>query len=241
MTDEIFITLDVDWAPDWMVSSVADVLLERNAKATWFITHHSPRLQELMRSAGSFEWGVHPNLLAGSTHGSTEEEVLGHVKSLVPNARLMRTHALYQTTPFLMLAANRYGIDVDLSLFLPRTPNIRPHRLSWNGCQITRVPYFWEDDFETQEREQAWSIADTRLQVPGLKIFDFHPVHIYLNTVDFRTYTRLKTLGPISQWRESDIAPYRHDGPGPRNLFLELADLLAGGGRHVGELAAGVE
>ena len=41
------LTLDIDWAPDWMVADAADRLAGAGVRATWFATHASPVLQDL--------------------------------------------------------------------------------------------------------------------------------------------------------------------------------------------------
>jgi len=37
----IALTLDIDWAPDWMIEKVAEMLLKYGVKATWFATHRN--------------------------------------------------------------------------------------------------------------------------------------------------------------------------------------------------------
>ena len=74
-----------------------------------------------------FELGIHPNCLPGSTRGNTENGVLAHMKEIVPEAVSMRTHGLYQTSNFLRKAARDYGIEINVSLLLPNTPNVIRH------------------------------------------------------------------------------------------------------------------
>src|SRR4030066_1641297 len=100
--DDYIITIDVDWAPDWMIEYMANVLIKKHVKSTWFVTHISPAIKIIHQRIDLFEIGVHPNCLFGSTHGNNEDEVLRHIKELIPDAITMRTHALYQSTPFLM-------------------------------------------------------------------------------------------------------------------------------------------
>lgn len=120
-TTDFILTFDVDWAPDNVIDYVAEILTEHKVKATWFITHESDAINRLSKNSDLFELGIHPNLLNGSTHGKTEDEILKHMKAIVPNAVSMRTHGLYQSTNFLTKAAKEYGILNDVSLFLPKT------------------------------------------------------------------------------------------------------------------------
>jgi len=41
----LVITLDCDWAPDFVIKYVAGILTERKVKATWFITNDFPYLK----------------------------------------------------------------------------------------------------------------------------------------------------------------------------------------------------
>ena len=59
----ILITLDVDWAPDDVISSVAEILLKNKIKSTWFITHQTPLLHFFRENDNYFELGIHPNFL----------------------------------------------------------------------------------------------------------------------------------------------------------------------------------
>ena len=235
VTDGV-LTLDVDWASDAIIDSVAALLVERRVKATWFITHQSAAVDRLRTHGDLFELGIHPNMLPGSTHGATEEESLAHVLAIVPGARVMRTHGLYQTSNFLVKAASQFGVQIDVSLFLPRAPHLQPHRLTWGPASLWRVPYFWEDDSEMFEEQPIWRLADERLAVTGLRVFDFHPVHVALNTERFSRYDVLRRTRPLPSWDSAFIDAHAYDGDGPRRLFIELADALAGRGRFISEL-----
>lgn len=234
--NDVLLTFDIDWAPDFVINQVARTLIEKRVKATWFVTHRSEAIENLRENKTLFELGIHPNMLAGSTHGTTEDQVLEHITAVVPEATCMRTHGLYQTSNWLTKAAREYGIFVDASLFLPRTPYLRPHQVRWNGMNLWRVPYFWEDDSEMFEEEPIWSATDPRIPVDGLKVYDFHPIHIALNTDRFERYERLKELRPLQEWDEDFIREHSYKGQGPRHLFLELAELLSSGGKKVSEL-----
>ncbi len=236
VANDCILTLDIDWAPDCVIDHVARMLVSNRVKATWFVTHRSEAVERLQEQSHLFELGVHPNMLPGSTHGASEDEVLTHVKNLVPAATCMRTHGLYQTTNWLVKACRDYGIRFDVSLFLPRARHLRPHRVRWQGVSLWRIPYFWEDDSEMFEDEPIWSAADRRLDVPGLRVFDFHPVHVALNTSQFAAYERLKRIRPLPRWDERFLQERAEPGLGPNRLFSELVASLAGGGTKISEI-----
>ena len=235
--ENIIITIDVDWAPDFMVRRVIEMLLEKNVKATWFVTNESETLNEIRKYKENFEIGIHPNMLDGSTHGKTEDEVLSYMKSLAPEAVSMRTHGLYQTSNWLIKASKEYGIKIDVSLFLPRTHYLQPHVVKWHGISLCRIPYFWEDDSEMSEEKPIWNVEDGRLYGDGLKIFDFHPVHLILNTVNYEDYEKLKKIKPLSEWNEDFVKEHFNEGEGPLTLFKQLLDKIKGKGFLVKEIA----
>lgn len=237
MSNDYILTFDVDWAPDWMIEYVANVLISKNVKSTWFVTHISPAIEAIKNRNDLFEIGIHPNCLPGSTHGDTEDEALRHIKEIFPDAISMRTHALYQSSPFLTRAAIDYGISIDVSLFLPRTPNLVQHCLRWRGANLWRIPYYWEDDSEMFENDPIWTFSDSRLHVNGLKVFNFHPTYIVLNTDTFSIYETLKIKKHLPTWNVDFIRPYIRNDNGPKTLFLELVDYLSvSGGKWIKEI-----
>lgn len=184
------ITLDIDWAPDFAIDAVADRLRAAGVKATWFVTHASPAVERLRATPELFELGVHPNFFAGSSHGDTLDDVLEHVKTLVPEARSLRSHGLYQSSRLLGAIARDERLRYDVSLFLPGHPHLRPVTLRLPGGAVTRVPYFWSEDHEMAQEEPTWSLAPL-LAGDGLKVLNFHPMLVYLNAADGDAYRSL--------------------------------------------------
>ena len=223
------VTLDLDWAPDEAIAATAALLVEREVPATWFITHASPAVERL-REQG-FELGIHPNLLPGSTHGSTTGEVLDHCMALVPDATAMRTHALVQSTPILTEVLDRTPIRLDVSLFLPRARNVERVAHTWRGRTLVRVPYVWEDDIELENGTLGDGL-DELLAAPGLKVFDFHPAHVFLNSTSMDAYRRVSQGLP-----NVDLAPHVEEGYGVAVVFRELLDRIAGRACTIRDLA----
>lgn len=197
--DALVITLDIDWGPDFVLDAVSERLNEKGVKATWFVTHDSPGVRRLLAQQDRYEFGLHPNFLPGSTQGYSEREILAGLKRLIPQAHMMRTHGLVQSSEILRLASREFGIDIDLSLFLPGQPHLQPHILNLNhgGTGLVRLPYFWEDDIEASAAEPSWDLGAARFGAPGLQVYDFHPIHVYLNTERMDRYHRLKQHGPL--------------------------------------------
>jgi hypothetical protein len=232
------ITLDLDWAPDFMIDAAAQALLDREVRATWFVTHTSPAVERLAEHPDLFELGIHPNFLAGSSHGSTPQEVVAHCAALVPGARAVRTHCLLQSTPLHDALLAGSDVDVDVSLFLPGATGVEPV-VQWSpGGRLLRLPYVWQDNMEMYAPDPNWD-TEAVLDAPGLRIFDFHPVHVWLNSASFEPYERLKASRPLTEVTEEQAFGFRNGGPGAMTAFLALADALAhaGGGARIGDLA----
>ncbi len=225
--DVPLITLDVDWAPDFVIDAVADRFRRSGIRSTWFVTHSSPAISRLAEQGDLFELGVHPNFLPGSTHGATPEAVLSHVLALVPGARAMRTHGLVQSTRLLDLVMRDTPIEIDVTPFLPRTPGLRPFPYHWQGSVLWRVPFFWEDDFEMERSRPCWTLAPYLALGAGLKVFNFHPIHLYLNAPDMRPYRALKAEAPdLRAARVEQVGRHIHHGAGAGTLLEALFDHL---------------
>lgn len=148
----------------------------------------------------------------------------------------MRTHGLFQSTNMIIQAARDFGIGYDCSILLPGTPNIRPHVFHYDGLSLVRVPHFWQDDVELSIPNPTWDIHDAIHHTPGLKVYDFHPVHVCLNTTSMALYRGLSAQVPLAGWTPEVVAAQRPAGPGPRDLFDGLLRHLRGGGAWIRQI-----
>lgn len=233
------ITLDIDWAPDFVIDHVAGRLIAAKTPATWFVTHASPAIERLRERADLFELGIHPNFLPGSTQGATPREVLRACLAMVPGATSMRTHGLVQSTPLLELIMAETPVRVDASVFLPHMPMVQPVEYWWQRRMLLRVPYIWEDDFEIERPAPNWTV-EKMLAAPGVRVFDFHPIHVYLNSADLGAYTELKRRSP----RIADAAPGQVDdlvrgAAGAGTAFDALTQAIGPAGRRMSDFIHG--
>lgn len=219
---DIVLTFDIDWAPDWMVGDIAGRLAAKGIRATFFATHNSPAMRDL-ESEPAFEIGLHPNLLPGSSHGGTEEEVFGALKDWFPRATTCRTHSLVQSERLLERMATVYGISIDCSLHLPRAANVEPHILPLTvaGASILRVPHIFQDNMHMLARRE-WTMAAAGLDRPGWKVMNFHPVHVSLNISRMDTYEAIRKRTLIQKLSRDDVGSSREPGAG-----TFLADVIA--------------
>jgi hypothetical protein len=220
----LFLTLDIDWADDAILNDAIDFVERADVEATWFVTHDTPVLARL-RENPKFELGIHPNfndlLAGGSQNGKDLQEVLSRLMDLVPEAKALRSHSLCSSTRLLQLMPE-FGLTHESNLYLPpEGGSHRPFRI-WNG--IARVPHFFEDDlflFTDAARKGAFrEHVRTLMRSDGLRVFDFHPIHAYLNTEDLTRYERTRAIH-----RSPDkLIAERFPGEGARTALEALLD-----------------
>ena len=47
--------------------------------------------------------------------------------------------------------------------------------------ELVSIPFYWTDDTHFTLRH-SFTVDDLRLETPGLKIFTFDPIHVFMNT-----------------------------------------------------------
>jgi len=228
MQQDVLITFDVDWCPDWMIDQVSELLIRGGVKSAWFVTHASPSIDKLRKRNDLFELGIHPNCQPGSSHGSNEKEALQCVKAIVPEAVSMRSHGLYQTTAFLMLVAGAFGRRLESNVLLPGAPGIVTSELRIDDVVLRRVPFFWEDDLAIRDPQNTRREAKGLPSEPGLKVFAFHPLLVVLNGNNCRRYKQPRQARRLPEWTKEFVEPYRSHGVGAgtvlKNLIAALSD-----------------
>lgn len=215
--DKIFLTFDIDWADDTVLNDTIDLVEEAGVAATWYVTHETPVLKRL-RANQNFELGIHPNfnfLLEGDARrGRNSDEVVERVINIVPEAKSVRSHSMTQSSGLLAIF-EKFRLTHDVNHFVPAQSGIRLSPwLIWNG--LCRVPYFWEDDVACMY-DLHNHIIDL-VSRPGLKVFDFHPIHVFLNTEHLNRYERTRYL----HHNPEELIKHRYGGIGTRTRLIEL-------------------
>jgi hypothetical protein len=216
----IFITFDIDWASDNVLNDTIDLVEATGIAASGFVTHDTPVLDRLY-SNPKFELGIHPNfnfLLEGDDrNGRNACEVIERIQTIVPEATSLRSHSMAQSTVLLDLFL-QMGLTHDVNHFIPAQTGIdlMPWKL-WNG--LNRIPYNWEDGVHCMyglENEMS-----TFVNRPGLKVFNFHPIHVFLNTESYNRYNRTRP------WHQNpeELIKHRYKGYGTRSRILDLMNM----------------
>ena len=75
-----------------------------------------------------------------------------------------------------------------------------------------------------------WRMESMKMGASGLKVFDFHPIHVALNTVRFERYQELKIKRPLPNWTRKFVRPAVNQGAGPQTLLKDLLERLSDSG-----------
>ncbi len=218
--NNIYITFDIDWASDEILEYSLNIIEKYNIKATFFVTHQTKLLQR-MRDNTDIELGIHPNfnpLVNGDfKYGSNIKEVLEYYLKIVPDAVSIRSHDLMQKSELLGLLS-QYGLKFDCNMYIPCSSGLinKPFRHFDN--KLIRVPHFWEDDVHCLCQDD-WNI-DVYLAYNGIKVFDFHPIHIVLNSESMDRYISLRS----AQKDSKIVFRNRFQGYGSENFLIDLIE-----------------
>lgn len=183
--DRVFLTFDIDWANDLVLADTIELVEKAAVPATWFVTHPTPLISRL-RSNPNFTLGIHPNfndLLSGEPRGgdSSAKNVLRNLLELIPEAKVVRSHSLVQSERLVDLFSDS-GITHVSNFFVPEDAGPqRPWRL-WGG--VTCTPHVWQDNVSMRLN----GFVRPPVGGNGLQIYDFHPIHVFLNTENLDRY-----------------------------------------------------
>ncbi len=213
---KIFLTIDIDWAIDPVIDFSINLLKQYGCEATIFVTHSSPSTLSLMKET-LFEVGIHPNF-NDLTNGRSKHTALHKIEEILEvtgEVKSVRSHSLFQSSHILDYF-NSVGINFDCNLYLPSEANLdlKPWH-HWNG--MVRIPHFWEDDVNFLKENCIPPLSLTKNK--SLKVFDFHPIHIFLNTIDFQHY---KKSYPYSKDFHALKSLVNTEKRGVRDLFIDL-------------------
>lgn len=188
---EICITFDMDWANDDVMKFFYEVVCELDICGTLNVTNDSSVL-DLIRKEGRLELGIHPNfnrLLQNEEQYGSAETIIKELRQVVPEAVSARSHSLVTGSHISELFFEngiRYESNI---LYFPY----------WGGCLrcykdymgLIHVPFIFEDDVFLISRDKyamAWYFENCESPV----VFNFHPIHLFLNTENINRYEESK-------------------------------------------------
>lgn len=218
---KVFLTFDMDWACDNVLASVLDILEEYRINVTVFVTHYTPLLQR-MRENHAIELGIHPNfnpLLQGDfCYGRNVNEVIEFYLKIVPDAKVVRSHALVQGGN-ISKAFAFYNLTHECNVFIPASSQIKlcPWRSLYKN--LIYVPHFWEDDVFLLSNDEADLTVLTERE--GIRVFNFHPIHVFINSENIERYNRIRSISSDFEQLKSHI---NQESDGIKDFLLKLLE-----------------
>lgn len=207
-------TADIDWAPEYAIEDMLGLFEDAGIKLSCFATHPSPVLS---RRNPLVEVGLHPDYTRPDPVKGLAPK-LDMLKSLFPEAVGVRSHRNFfgQNTAHL---AQQAGLLYDASVFLWRQPYCQIHLDQWG---LYRMAYCWEDGIQADMR-LPWSLDLVPMDSPGLKVFNIHPIFIYLNCPD-DDYRRaiVKDYSDLTKAPHAVLSAQRYKGYGARSFLVDL-------------------
>jgi hypothetical protein len=218
--NRLFLTFDVDWAHDEVLRDTIELIQPYDLPVTWFITHETDVLAILRSEQHRWDLGIHPNfnrLLDGSEQG-TAAETLGNLLKIVPGATSVRSHSLVQSSLLYQLFL-KFGLTHDSNDYVPSYSGLelKPFCLE-NG--LVKVPYCFSDELWCVKGGDAEDFK-ALLNSNGMLVFDFHPIHVFLNTESLDRYEKTRHL----HRKPKELIKHRYEGYGTRNRLIELLKL----------------
>ena len=217
--ESIFLSFDIDWAPDFILKDLRNLLDETNA--SFMVTHDSQYTREL---ENIFSVGTHPNLRKGSSQGDDIFECIDFYKSNnLSRFTINRFHVLGFAYPD-VVALSQEGLKLDSSSLFLNHHFITPHYQE--EIDVISAPYFWEDGMRLNNRT-SYDDSFIDFECPGLKIFDFHPIDIFLNTFSIEQRNEFKnSFDSVNDATEDEAKKFVNSKiHGTRDILKELIQM----------------
>jgi hypothetical protein len=209
--DLVAFTMDTDWSPAGGIEYVLETIVDPRLALTVFCTGRYPALERRPLTEIALHYNVdHQGFEAAYRRAAVE----------LPDAKGARGHSLAMSERLRALY-REYGTRYDSSYIMFECQGIVPFLISRN---VWEFPIYFMDMFFLEFHEGDFALAPTGRQLsgPGLKVLDFHPVHLLLNTPSLEYYHECK-----GHYHDVDaLLRRRYPGRGITTLFLELQDHL---------------
>jgi hypothetical protein len=200
------ITSDIDWASDEVIEYMLEILAKYNVRATLFCTHAVSSVKGIDRH----ELAIHPNF----TRDKAEEQVIKELKAIFPEAKGVRNHRLYHHSRLFPIY-REFGLEYDSNCLIPNQI-VHPFYASHD---IIRIPMFFEDD-QYISTSPDFRLASINMRSQGLRVFNFHPGHIFLNRCD------LANIETTKKYRQEPGKLLNYRNLEKRGIYDFLTELL---------------
>lgn len=220
---KVFLTCDIDWAPDEVIDFTVEFFRANShpdTKITFLATHTTPVL-EIIALDKNFDVGIHPNfnkLIENcESRDRTPESIILELREQFPKSKVIRSHSC--VTSFRLLSIfSEFGFSHEMNTFIPGCADItlKPWR-NWDG--MVQVPYIWQDDMHLMYGNKVAPLD--LLGGAGVKVINFHPIHLFLNTFSMKHYEAAK---PYYQ-KYRHLKDYVNPNSGIRTVIQDLLNV----------------
>ncbi len=204
------VTSDTDWAHQDIWNYMQDILSEYGIKATVFCTNK-------LSVSKDHEIAIHPFF----KNYETEKDVLEDLLRIYPTARGIRSHRLRISSEILD-TCSKLGLKYDSS-----------YQMIWQKTfpfyirkNLIELPIYFMDDlniiFKKGFTLKNHGLHNSKDTLSSMKIFIFHPIHVYLNTNDLSHYRMVKDMTQ----KPDLLVKFRNKGKGTCSLFITLLDYI---------------
>jgi|SRR3972149_1564394 len=205
------ISIDVDWAIQPLIDDVSKILDNFKIHGTFFLTNKIN-----YSNLSNHELAIHPNF-----EGSTNfEAILEKTLRILPtnNCKGSRSHKLYYNSSLPQIY-QKFGLEYDSNYILPNyekpIPFFIPH------SKILEIPFFFGDD-ALLTNNSNFNLNKIDLHDNGVKVFMFHPIHIFLNSNSIHSYQNIKNNYDNFEYLNSQ----KNSKEGIRSFFIELLEFI---------------
>lgn len=171
------LTMDSDWAPAEVVAHALKTVRPFGAPCTLFLTQDASAPESDGADGPPVEIGLHPFF-----DGRDPAEVLAPLLARHPQARGLRPHRLSMPPEHCASAVRAAGMRWVSSHTDSEARNLK----RWDG-DLPDAPIHWGDNTLLRHGQRP-SCSGADPERPGLLVFNFHPVHIFLNTCSMEHY-----------------------------------------------------
>ena len=213
----ICISFDTDHMDDARMATFLEAV-EIPGTATFFCTARFADLE-----GTGHELAPHPTL----PEGAEWQSELQRMRELFPDAQGWRSHScVFSHVVAAWLSDNGYRYASTNDQFGQR--GIRPVRHPWG---LWHLPIFYMDNMDFwnggagrgEPRDPfSQALIDIAVANDGLYVFDFHPIHLLLNTPDRDRYFAVRDRFKAGE----PLAGLVHDGVGTRRFYDALCAAL---------------
>lgn len=212
-----FLTFDVDWAHDEVILDTLNLIKKYQASATWFVTHKTEIINEI-KLHQIHEIGIHPNfndnlLLASNKTLNSVNKVFDDLIDVVPNVLSFRSHSLTSSSIITKCACEK-GIKFESNDFIPWYSGKK--NSAYKVDNITKLQHFFADDeyIINNRKVDATFLASAA----DLRIYDFHPIHVFLNSENVLRYEKTREY----HQKPNQLKDHRYQGYGIRSFLIDL-------------------